>query len=160
MTEKETVKEIDDLFALEDQGGNEEEVTETDEPAIDPAEVEELRTYKAESETAKREALIAEAFKEAGVSPKAARLYSALHPDGEPSTADIAAFSEEYGLQREKPTGYTPTLIQGGHTPVAKKYTRQEMEEIARDNPARARALAEAGRVQWSNAAINAQPQR
>jgi hypothetical protein len=153
MTENET-----DLFDLD----AEEKVTEPDAPKVDEKELEELRAYRETTQAEKRQQAIASAFEEAGLPSKASRLFDALNPDSEPTADAIKAFSEEYGINPDppKPTGFTPTVVQGSRTPAAKKYTRQEMEEIARDNPARARALAEAGRVQWSNAAINAQPQR
>jgi len=54
-----------------------------------------------------------------------------------------------------RPVGYTPTAIGNeGHVPTARTYTRAEMEEIAKENPARARALAEAGRIRWNNPEI------
>jgi hypothetical protein len=145
-----------DLDAEDDvtQGGS--DLTEPDAPKVDPKELEDLRTYKAETETAKREEAIAAAFSEAGLSTKAAKLYAALNPEGEATAESVSAFASEYGIGPEavKPTGFTPTVIPGGRTPAAKTYTRKEMEDIARVNPARARALADSGRVKWNNEGI------
>jgi hypothetical protein len=55
-------------------------------------------------------------------------------------------------LPHRHPVGYTPTIIGSEASAMpAKTYTRAEMEEIARTNPARAQALAEQGRVVWNN---------
>lgn len=99
-----------------------------------------------------REAEIADAFEKAGYTGKLAKLWAALNPEGEATAEDMKAFAAEYGVTPARPEGYTPTIIGSEASAMpAKTYTRAEMEEIARTNPARAQALAEQGRVVWNN---------
>ena len=158
MTEKNTVEEVDDLFDL-DEG---DETAETEQaPAVDVKEVEELRGFKQQTEPENREAAVADAFTAAGLSPKAARLFIALNPGVDPTPELVKRFAGDYDLGPPPDrSGYTPTVISGGHVPAAKTFTRAEFEDIMRENPARGRALAESGRVRWSNAQINERPQR
>ena len=144
------MEDLDDPFDLED---------EDEEPEPDPAaqaaakELETLRSYKAHTETAAREAAVISAFKEAGLNTRAAKLYGVLHPEGDPTAESVKEFASDYSIGPEPDrSGYTPTVIQGERaTPSAKTYSRSEMEVIARENPARARALADSGRVKWNN---------
>ena len=91
------------------------------------------------------------------MSPRAAKLWATLNPDAEVTPEAVKSFAQEYsiGPEPEPNRGFTPTVIAGERTiPAAKTYTRAEMEEIARVNPARARALADSGRVKWNNPQI------
>ena len=116
-------------------------------------ELEELRAYKAENEAANRKAQVKDVFQQAELNPRWADFYQ-----GEEATPEAvrawAVQNELIQVEDEAPaptTGYTPTVIESGHVPAGKTYTRKEMEEIARDNPARARALADSGKVIWNN---------
>jgi len=92
------------------------------------------------------------AFEKVGYTGKLAKLWAALNPEGEATAEDMKAFAAEYGVTPARPEGYTPTIIGSEASAMpAKTYTRAEMEEIARTNPARAQALAEQGRVVWNN---------
>ena len=60
----------------------------------------------------------------------------------------MKAFADEHQVMPTRAVGYTPTTVSNeGRVPAAKTYTRAEMEEIAKQTPLRAQALAEAGRI-------------
>lgn len=133
---------------------DEEEIEPTPEPAPEPvnAELEDLREFKAVALAAQREGDIGDAFEKAGYTRKLAALYIALHPGDEATAEDVKAFADEYEVTPTRPVGYTPRAISSEPTVTpARTYSRAEMEEIAKQNPARARALADAGRVRWNN---------
>jgi hypothetical protein len=140
---------------------DEEEETEQA-PKVDQREVEELRAFKTQADAERRENAIADVFKEAGVSPRAAKLWASLNPDAEATPEAVKAFAQEYsiGPEPEPNRGFTPTVIESGQPPAAKTFTRKELEDIARINPQRARALAESGRVRWNNPDIQGRPQK
>ena len=143
--------EIEDPFDFDEE---EEQVEPTPEPAPEPPnpELEELREFKAVALEAQREGEISDAFERAGYFAKLGKLYRALNPDDEATPEDVKAFAAEYEVMPTRQVGWSPTVLASeSHAPTAKTYTRAEMEEIARDNPARAQALAEVGRVMWNN---------
>lgn len=150
-----TDMEDDDLFDPLDEEDQEE-------AAPDPAtakELQELRDFKTQKEEAERALAISEVFKEVGVNPAAAKLWATLN-DGDATPESVRSFADEYGLSAAK-VGFTPTTFANTEAvPAKKKFSRDELAEIARQNPARAQQLAEAGKIQWSNDAINERPQR
>ncbi len=106
-----------------------------------------------------RQSEVAEQFEKQGFTRKLAKLYRALNPDGEATPEDVKAFAAEYEVMPTRAVGYTPTTVSNeGRVPAAKTYTRAEMEEIAKQTPLRARALAEAGRIKWNNPADRREP--
>jgi hypothetical protein len=120
MTEKEIAQEIDDPFAFDE--GQEDVAEETTEPAIDPKELAELREFKQQTETEKREAAVADAFTAAGLSPKAARLFIALDADVDPTPELVKTSAADYDLGPPPDrSGYTPTVISGGHVPLRRR---------------------------------------
>ena len=120
-------------------------------------EIEELRTWKQEREAADKARTVKEVFTEVGLNQKWADFYRGEETTPEAVKAwavanDFLQIAEDAEPEpAAAPTGYTPTVIQGGEPPAGKMYTRAEMEEIARVNLPRARALADSGKVQWNN---------
>ena len=125
-------------------------------------ELEELRTWKQEREAADKARTVKEVFTEVGLNQKWADFYRG--EETSPEAVRAWALANDF-LQIEEdaepeapaaaPTGYTPTVIQGGEPPAGKMYTRKEMEDIARVNPQRARALADSGKVAWNNPQVS-----
>jgi len=122
-------------------------------------ELEELRAFKAEAEQRQRVDAVAQVFRNIGLKPKHAKFYP-TDGDATEEAIRIWAISEELledvGEEAEPMTstgqsGFTPTVITEATTPAGKRYTREEFEEIMRENPERGRALAEAGKVRWNN---------
>jgi hypothetical protein len=146
--------EIEDFDFDEDEEQEEQAAEPTPEPPN--PELEELREFKTVALQAQREGEISDEFEKAGYSGKLAKLWSALNPEGLPTAESVKAFAAEYGVTPSRAVGYSPTVIGNeAHVPTAKTYTWAEMEQIAKENPARARALAEAGRVKWNNPEIS-----
>jgi hypothetical protein len=145
--------EIEDPFDFDE---DEEQVEPTPEgEPVNAEELQDLREFKAAALQAQREGDIGDAFEKQGYTRKLGKLYAALHPEGEATAEDVKAFAAEYEVMPTRAVGYTPTTVSNeGRVPAAKTYTRAEMEEIAKQNPARARALAEAGRIRWNNPEI------
>ena len=151
------VKKNEDPFDFdeedEEQGTEQAPEPTPEQPSVE--EVQDLRAFKALALHAQREGEISDEFEKAGYSGKLAKLWSALNPEGLPTAESLKAFADEYGVTPTRPVGYTPRAISSEPTmPTAKTYTRAEMEEIAKVNPARARSLAEAGRIKWNNPEI------
>lgn len=158
--EKEDLDELDPFGLPEDDEETEPDPTAQ---AAETKELERLRAFEEQTKASAREAAIVSAFKEAGRNAAAAKLFATLNPDGDVTPEGVKLFCEEFaiGPEPEPNRGYTPTVIANERAvPAAKTYTRAEMENIARENPARARALAESGRVKWSNSEISGRPQR
>lgn len=122
-------------------------------------ELEELRAFKAQAEQDRRKDAVAEVFRSIGLKPKHAKFYP-TEGDTTEEAIRIWAISEELleDTGDEMPTpasgspsGFTPTVLSEGTTPGVKRYTREEFEQIFRENPEKGRALLEAGRVKWNN---------
>lgn len=82
-------------------------------------EAEELRTFKAQVETEKRDGAITAAFTQVGLNPKHAALFTKVNPDVEVTPEIVQAFANEYELVTQ--TGETvdaPEVKAGGFTPV------------------------------------------
>ena len=151
--------EIEDPFDFD-----EEDEEQAAEPTPEPPnpELEELREFKQVALAAQREGEISDCSRRRATPASSAKLWSALNPEGLPTAESLKAFASEYDLAPTRPVGYTPTMIGNEATsmPTAKTYTRAEMEEIAKVNPARAQALAEQGRIVWNNPEIEGRPRR
>ena len=87
------VKEIEDPFTFDRGGrgaGRNRPRTRT---VVNVEEVQQLREFKAQAEAEKRESEIASTFDEVGFSPKAAKLFAALNPEGEVTTEAVRTFA-------------------------------------------------------------------
>jgi hypothetical protein len=120
-------------------------------------ELEELRAYKTERVQQERNHQIEGVFTELGLSPKHAKLYAALNPEGDATTELVAGFATEYGLgvvgegaaEAAAPVerGYTPTVI-GEAAPLgAKAYSVEEWRNISMQDPKQGQQLLAQGRV-------------
>lgn len=117
-------------------------------------ELEELRAYKAERDTADRHQGVSQAFTSLGLNPKHAKFF----PKDTEVTEDAVrawAVAEDFLVENpdqptpEAPTpGFTPTVISEGQALGARFYTFEEYEEVRRQDPAKADQLRRAGRVQ------------
>lgn len=126
-------------------------------------EADELRAFKAQAEQKAREGELANVFQQIGLKPRHAKFYPAdaeTTPEAiqqwaiseEFITVDAEAGGQETTVSVTSPqAGFTPTILTEGATPAMKRYTREEFEQIMRENPERGRALAEAGKVKWNN---------
>lgn len=120
-------------------------------------ELEELRAFKAEREQADRNHQIEGVFTDLGLSPKHAKLFAALNPEGEATTESVAGFASEYGLPTveggavEAPAaverGYTPTVIGEAAPPGAKTYSIEDWRNISMADPKQGQQLLQQGRV-------------
>jgi len=123
---------------------------------------EEAEAKVAEFEAKEKARSVKEVFAEVGLNQKWSDFYRG--EETSPEAVRAWALANDF-LQIEEdaepeapaaaPTGYTPTVIQGGEPPAGKMYTRKEMEDIARVNPQRARALADSGKVAWNNPQVS-----
>ena len=121
-------------------------------------ELADLRAYREEHVKVERTTAIESTFKEVGLNPKHAKLYSALNPDVEPAAITkeaIATFASEYSLAPEEgsvveaplqATGFVPTSTSMASAPSG-VVSRDEWMRLSATDPVKAEALWSAGRV-------------
>ena len=121
-------------------------------------ELADLRTYREDHVKVERATVIESTFKEVGLNPKHAKLFSALNPDADPAAITretIASFASEYSLAPEEgsvveaplqATGFVPTSTSMASAPSG-VVSREEWMRLSATDPVKAEALWSAGRV-------------
>ena len=120
-----------------------------------------LRAFREEHVKAERATVIESTFKEVGLNPKHAKLFSALNPDADPAAITkeaIATFASEYSLAPEgeteleappAPTGFVPMSSSMASAPSG-TVSREEWIRMSAADPVKAEALLNAGRVDFA----------
>ena len=134
-------------------------------------ELADLRAYREEHVKAERNVVIESSFKEAGLNPKHAKLFSALNPDVDPAAITkeaIATFASEYSLAPEEgsvveaplqATGFVPTSTSMASAPSG-VVSRDEWMRLSATDPVKAEALWSAGRVDLAGLREGLGPQK
>jgi len=117
-------------------------------------ELDELKAWKVERERADRDQAVKAALEAVGVDMRSVNFYQELIAAEDPAAA-LPSLKQKYLGEEEEATpapqaGFTPTVFEEATPAAAKRLTRQEWEDVMRENPARATALAEAGKVKWN----------
>lgn len=122
-------------------------------------ELEELRAIKTEFEYQTKVSSFAEPFTKLGLSDKHVELYLKLNPDADADESAIREFAKEYGLPVSGDTGgdtdtsstepFRPA--EGGDSIESGRITRAQLEDMYRENPAKAIKMLRTGRVVWNN---------
>lgn len=108
-------------------------------------EIEPLREYKTTTEAEKRGTAIEAAFKEVGLKPEHAELFSAVNPEAEVTAESVQAFAAKYGLATvdgsgvgepgpSDAAGFAPVTT--GTTPGSNTMTHEQAMELVRQGRA------------------------
>ena len=122
------------------------------------AELEELRAFKTEVSTQKRQADVNEAFTALGLNPTFSKFWALENPEAEPQKEGIAKWAVDNGFAQadqfaDKPTaeaGFTPTVAPEGSAPGLSVLTDKEATDLAFSDPERFVQLRAQGRIQLS----------
>jgi hypothetical protein len=119
------------------------------------AELEALRSFKAEYDGKLRQETVNATFTELGLNPTHAKFWALENPETEPAKESVAKWAVDNGFAQEesfssKPTaetGFTPTVLPEGSSIDAKVYTQDEIMELYRTDPDKVKALYNRGRL-------------
>jgi len=124
------------------------------------AELEELRSFKAEAAHRESVSNAAKVFTAVGLSDKQAELYVKLNPEADVTPEAVREFATAYGLpvsteEGEQPSHEAPFRPAEGGVPADGKMNRDDLNRLYKENPAAAIKALEQGRVRWNNPDVN-----
>lgn len=123
-------------------------------------ELDELRKFRAESETRQKNELLKAAFEQVGLTAKQAELFSAARPDAEPTVEAVRTFAQEYGFidapeaeekddDKSADEGSFAPTPQAGVPPHKARMSSDQFWELHKKNPVAAMKAAQEGRVDF-----------